>query len=275
MVYSIAKSLIISDLDGTLLNSNKDVSDRNLKSLQDWTNCGGDFTIATGRSIISASHRIKDLPITCQSVVFNGGILYDYSLNKIEFKFELSSQYRDLVATVLKKYPEVGVEIMTDGLIYLPSRNDIVECHMAKEDLENVDCTFDDMPQKSAIKILFGVPTKQVEDFLNQINAFFNPELFYSVRTDENYCEIMPSGVNKGSGLERLKGINNDCWDCVIAFGDFFNDLPLFEKANFSIATANAPAEVKRCADFVVSSNDCDAIAEGIDLLLKKEILIK
>ncbi len=275
MAYSISKSLIISDLDGTLLNRNKDVSDRNLKSLQDWTNCGGDFTIATGRSIISASHRIKDLPITCQSVVFNGGILYDYSLNRIEFKFELSSQYRDLVAIVLKKYPEIGIEIMTDGIIYLPSRNDIVERHMAKEDLENIDCTLDDMPQNGAIKILFGVPTKQVDDFLNAINSFLNTELFYSVRTDENYCEIMPAEVNKGSGLECLKEINNDCWDCVIAFGDFFNDLPLFKKADFSIATANAPAEVKRCADFVVSSNDCDAIAEGIDLLLKKEILIK
>lgn len=275
MAYSISKSLIISDLDGTLLNSNKFVSKRNLKSLQDWTNCGGDFTIATGRSIISASHRINDLPITCQSVVFNGGILYDYSLNKIEFKFELSSQYRDLVAIVLKKYPEIGIEIMTDGIIYLPSRNDIVECHMAKEDLENFDCTLDDMPQNGAIKILFGVPTKQVDDFLNAINSFLNTELFYSVRTDENYCEIMPAEVNKGIGLERLKEINNDCWDCVIAFGDFFNDLPLFKKADFSIATANAPAEVKRCADFVVSSNDCDAIAEGIDLLLKKEILIK
>lgn len=275
MAYSISKSLIISDLDGTLLNRNKDVSDRNLKSLQAWTNCGGDFTIATGRSIISASHRINDLPITCQSVVFNGGILYDYSLNKIEFKFELSSQYRDLIAIVLKKYPEIGIEIMTDGLIYLPSRNDIVERHMAKENLENVDCTLDDMPQNGAIKILFGVFTKQVDDFLNEINSFLNTELFYSVRTDENYCEIMPSEVNKGSGLERLKEINNDCWDCVIAFGDFFNDLPLFKKADFAIATANAPAEVKRCADFVVSSNDYDAIAEGIDLLLKKGILIK
>lgn len=274
MAYLVSRSLIISDLDGTLLQKDKSISKDNLKALQDWTECGGDFTIATGRSIISASHRISNLPITCPAVVFNGGVLYDYRSRQLQLKQELISEYREIVAVMLDRYPKIGVEIMTEDIIYLPARNDIVERHMARESLKHTDCPVDKLPASGAIKVLFGVPTDQVDQFLEEMKKRL-PPCFYPVRTDENYCEMMLTGVDKGKGLETLKHLNQSDWDCVIAFGDFFNDLPLFETATIAMATANAPQQVKRQADYVVSSNDESALFYGIELLLGQGVLKK
>lgn len=274
MSYSVSNSLIVTDLDGTLLKNDKSISQKNLITLQEWTNCGGDFAIATGRSIISASHRISQLPITCSSIVFNGGILYDYLKNSIEYQRDLPASYREVVATMLTLYPEIGVEIMTKDIIYLPARNEIVERHMARESLENEDRDISDLPASGASKVLFGVPSHQVDSFLKEIQTCL-PDEIYPVRTDENYCEIMPKNIDKGSGLNKLKQLTQKRWECVIAFGDFFNDIPLFESATVSLATANAPDEVKRFADFIVSSNEEDAIAYGINLLSERGILKK
>ena len=74
---------LITDMDGTLLNTNKEISLNNQKALAEFTAQGGKFSVATGRSPASAGRWLKQLPINFPCVFYNGSMVKDVAENDI------------------------------------------------------------------------------------------------------------------------------------------------------------------------------------------------
>jgi Cof subfamily protein (haloacid dehalogenase superfamily) len=81
------------------------------------------------------------------------------------------------------------------------------------------------------------------------------------VNSTENFLEINHQGVSKGSTLKEMAGCLGVSLERVIAIGDQFNDISMFNVAGFSIAMGNAPEEVKRAARLVAPTNDEGGLA--------------
>ena len=83
----------------------------------------------------------------------------------------------------------------------------------------------------------------------------------------KDFLEIMPGGINKGTGLEELSSILGIGVESIMVIGDDLNDTEMFRRAGFSVAMGNARPEVKAMADWVTLDNESDGVAHAIEKL--------
>ncbi len=272
MAIYAKNTLLITDMDGTLLKQDKTVSKKNRDVIKRWVEAGGMFTVATGRTVSSAARRFDGLPITCPIITFNGALLYDYENHREIVRTQLHSDYQGLVAYVLSTYPDVGIEVLTADRAHVLSYNDIVNRHLEIERTAHTPCDMQTLPD-SPFKVLLGVPNEQSDTLYHDLMKRM-PESLYAVQTDSNYCELLPGGTNKGSTLDKLQKLLPKHITHTIAFGDYYNDLEMLKKADFGFAVANAPEDLKALAPHCTVSNEQDAIFTGLATLIEAGELI-
>ena len=173
----------------------------------------------------------------------------------------------------MERFPTVGVEVQTgNGEIRLLRANRYTQAHLADEQLGCILQPLDTLPG-DWLKVVFAGDSallEQIEQFAGQ-NSY--PGVYF-LRTNTIYYEIMPTGVNKATGLERLCARLAIPMENVIFIGDYYNDLDLMRMAGHSVAVANAPREVQmqadevtlgRCADGTADEAVVDELAAGLD----------
>ena len=248
----LADFLVVSDLDGTLLQVPDGISDCSRTVIRLFTMMGGRFTVASGRSPLSVKNALKGLPLSAPAIVFNGGMLYDYQKEEPLLEHFVPRQTAlSAIQFVMQQEPSVGVEILSsNGRMYLPHCCEYICRHAAHESLPYVAAQLDDIPG-DWYKILFaGSPSEiaKLEGLVQQQeweNAYFTA-------TNQNYLELMPAGVDKGSALQELCGRIGTAIEDVFAVGDDYNDLPMLQKCGHPVAVGNAVAQVKLASEIQV-----------------------
>lgn len=269
MAIDISSTLLITDLDGTLLKDDKSISRGNIDFIKRWVKNGGYFSIATGRNIESASHRILELPINCPSILLNGCAIYDYNLKKLLYLYCLNN-YFSIIDAVTREFPYVGIEVFLKDTIYLLNSNEVTDAHIARENLTHEDKKIASIPKEGALKILIGVSSSMIDEVQKRVDEIM-PAGLYSVKTDINYIEILPKEVNKATGVKRLKDMLNV--KRVIAFGDYYNDAEMLSEADFGFIMRNAPNDLKSKFKRVAKSNNADGVCAALKELESDGIL--
>lgn len=267
------RTLIISDLDGTLLNNDSKISKTNEKWIKRFKNQGGLFTFATGRMEKSIYPYIEKLEIDVPVIVYNGAMVYCPITNKALYKKELyvsQSMWNELLNNGL----EVGVFIYKDSKPYVLKRNFIVDEFEKKEKVNCELGRLEDFIDVTVTKILVIMREKsrhedvpELKDMEKRlIEGKFECDTVFS---ESNYLEILPKGSSKGAALNELANYLNDSDLKIIAIGDNLNDIPLLKSADIGIAVQNARSGLKEVADKIVEqSNDEDAVAHVISELI-------
>lgn len=267
------KSLIISDLDGTLLNSDGKLSDYTAETLNWLTGCGIYFTFATARTIYSAKPITSGLNINVPCILNNGASVYDMNTGKYIRNAYISHEVSKQIISVFRK-------------------ND-VNCFMFKF-VDNILSTFYDKVTDELMKTYvaerkrkFLHPFFECSDLVNEIdgseiyiNSTGNYENLLPIRnavaeiegadcafykdtyTDKWFLEIFSCDASKANGIKFLR--EKYGFEHITVFGDNLNDLSMFEQADIKIAVGNAHPDVKDAADFIVGSNDDDGVAREL-----------
>ena len=97
--------LLVSDMDGTLLNSKGKISDTNKKAIEYFVENGGVFTIATGRMRDSVREFISDLKVGLPIIIYNGAKIYDFKAEKSFHEDIMGDERKEIVKKILDKYP--------------------------------------------------------------------------------------------------------------------------------------------------------------------------
>ena len=114
MKKNYADFLLVSDMDGTLLNSSKEVSADNRAAIADFVAGGGRFAIATGRPAANAAGYLTGVPVNSPGIFFNGAMLYDWQTAKLLAACPLEGQiWRDFAAHCCRRFPTACVEVYT------------------------------------------------------------------------------------------------------------------------------------------------------------------
>ena len=257
--------LIASDLDGTLLNDNSEISDYNKTILKKLMEKGIDIVIATGRPISSMDFYYEELQNNGESIVFNGAMVVDKNFNciftnplKREIAKEIINLYKEkyINDTSLNIYSIQKYIVAKDNFKFqtntekVDKKNKIVGLENFNDDIE---------AQKIIIlgenDILLDVK-KDIDNLFTVHTSFSNP----------NFLEILSADANKANALKWLcdkKGISRDS---VMAFGDNYNDIEMIEFAGVGVAMGNAESNVKKNAKYTtVSNND-----NGVGVFLKE-----
>ncbi|MEE0946276.1 MAG: Cof-type HAD-IIB family hydrolase [Acutalibacteraceae bacterium] len=266
--------LICSDLDGTLLNSNSEVSGENLEAIEYFKSEGGYFTFITGR-MPSYVKKLYDCvkpnaPIGC----VNGGGVYDYKTGKYLWTHGLQNEVIELVEYIDKNVDGIGIQVNTFDNVYFCTENEAQEEFRRVTGLPKLYKHYKDIDEPIA-KISFDdLKISNIEKVAELLNNHERAKEYYLIRSDSWLYEILPKGINKGVVLPKIAEFLNIPREKCIAVGDYNNDIQMIDYAGVGIAVENAVDEVKAVADYITVKNDEHAIAQIVKDIEKGNIKI-
>jgi hypothetical protein len=256
--------LMITDADGTLLTDDKRILDRDKTAIADFIAGGGGFTIATGRGVTLARTVVRELGldlISLPCVIFNGAAVYDYKTEEFLWQCNLCESGKRYFEKLLDNFPNIGVEILVGDKIYVTNTNDFEEAHLKLGNITPVRCDYGEVPKSGWIKVLLVDEPRNIDKLIEFVDK--NPcKDVHVVRSAPMYFEILPYGVNKGTGIQKLLELIGLKDRYIVAAGDYMNDLEMIKQADLGVATGNAEQIVKASADAVVCDNNSGIIKE-------------
>lgn len=258
------------DLDGTLLNSNHEISEENLKVITELEEQGHCIILNTGRAVADVI-KLKavenmEVPIFC----VNGSVLYSKS-RELLYEATLSMETYKEIFTILKGLG-VGILVYTNHGGF-PSTLPPLH-HKSKEELDDLfqNYDYDEILNQSNLKIYKVtalVHYEQIEKIKEVKDALVGNLPITMASSFPNNVEITSNQAHKGKALLRYQQMMNLSFDEIIAFGDGGNDLAQFEVATTSVAMGNAPHSIQQQADIVTKTNDEDGFAYAVRHLLE------
>lgn len=261
--------IIMTDIDGTLVTDQKQLLDCDREAIDRFRKGGGTFTLATGRGYSMAKPIADRIALDVPAVIFNGSAVYDFTQSKFLWHSSLESNAKQVLKEILEQFPDMGCEVLCAEEVYVPSINKIERQHLAYENVTPVMCEVDEIPG-DWLKILLAYPPEKIQTLIDFIQS--KPhylENAHWVRSEIHYYEMLPEGVNKGSGFKRLLDILNRPDAFTVGVGDYNNDIELIRDAKLGVAVFSAQEAVKKAADIIVCDNNSGAIAEVINYIEK------
>lgn len=261
--------LVVSDLDGTLIDGDFTVPERNLRAIERLKRQGGHFTVATGRSPESGGRYIAAVEPNSPCILLNGTVLYDFAKKEVLWNRPLDPVCaRDCMDRIHARFPKIGVEIFGTTGESVPYWNDRVHSHLEREGIHRfVPDIFDGQPLCKMLLIGEADEIQRVIDFTKEFDHA--PVRF--VLSSKNYLEMLPFDTNKGFALRELIRMCGFSIDRVYAIGDYYNDVELLQAAGFAAMPQNAPEELKENADLVVCDCNEGAIADLVEYIEQKQ----
>ncbi len=263
--------VLLTDLDGTLLNTSSMVSSRNKEAIERFIRGGGKFGIATGRGEQNALKFIDTLEMNIPCILYNGCGLYDYKSKKyLELKLLSNDKLKEFLIDCTKQFPEVVVQIYTVKGCFIITPEELIDEDIRKHHSPFITTKVDDIMEEEWIKVLFRgnkQELSEIEEFGKELNLNEEMTLVYS---SDIYLEILPSSSSKGDMLITLRKLLGDEYT-YYAVGDYYNDIEMIKGADVGIATGNAPWDIKEIADIVTVSNDDHVLADIIYNIMEND----
>lgn len=266
--------LLCCDLDGTLLNSQSEMSENNRKAIEYFKSQGGKFTFVTGRATqgIERFADMIDMPV----VLLNGAEIYDFKVQKAIWTMSLFPSVSEMIRQIENVFNDIGIIVFTDEGMYYTRLNQSLrnyynfEDHGAAEQKNYAEvCT-------TWRKILLVANDKTIGQVRNFLAKTEYVKQYSFMQSGRNFYEILPLGANKWSAISELQRIVGMEQRYVICVGDSENDVRMLEEADLGIAVKNAMQCAKIAADYVlVSNNDEGIMAEMIRKLQNEDITDK
>ena len=266
--------LIAIDMDGTLLNSKKQLLEETKQQFKDFQNKGTEtlLVLCTGRPESGIRPYLKDLGYLEENhyiISQNGANIYESQTGK-----RVMDEFVDSAA--IQKWIELGkkhgISVMGAGVDYYYSFDEDPTEWM-EFDVKLVSGKLKRIPTKESLntdfyKILLMGDEEQLNEFETFIPQEWRDE-FYVVRSQKYLVEVLTKGVNKAFGLEKLAQKLNIQPSEIVAIGDAANDIEMLEYAGLAIAMGNASEEVKAIADIVTDTNENNGVIKAIDNLIQ------
>lgn len=263
-----SRTLIVSDLDGTLLRSDKSVSDRTRRSLIAAREAGLRTAVASARPLRLIDDVLGDITTLFDVlIVSNGAAVIDPASRTTIYEHRLSVE--DAIGTIQRirqQWPtagfgwELGTHFISDQtFIDLSRRTTILRDPVVEE--------VTPFPRAGVHQLVFAVPGAAPAALVETAGETIGGGYWV---TDSNggVVEISTSAVTKAEAARWwAQSIGRSLAD-VVAFGDELNDLPLLQEAGMGYAMGNAAPHVQRVAQRTTGTNDDDGVAVVIENLI-------
>ncbi|MBQ9898281.1 MAG: HAD family phosphatase [Ruminococcus sp.] len=270
MFEDITKVMLLSDMDGTLLNSKKQITDRDMAAIRRFRELGGHFSVATGRTIQSFAQFCPIIGLPDPVIMYNGAAIHDYARGETLFTQPLPPKAKPIAMQIMEMMPELGGEVLRADGTYVFSNTDYQQLHTRLCNIVPDYADLPDIPEGGWLKVLFSMAPDDIphaELLVQQLGI----DSVSFVKSADIFYEMLPKGVSKGSALAEYRRLPGFSDFTFAAIGDFDNDLEMIAEADLGACPANAEEPVKNRSDIVLScTNDEGAVAEFIDLIIER-----
>lgn len=266
--------VIALDMDGTLLNSKKELLEETKQYFKEFHTKGTEtlLVLCTGRPETGIRPYLKDLGYLEENhyiISQNGANIYESQTgNRIMDAFVDSVEIQKWIE-LGKKH---GVSVMGAGVDYYYSFDEDPTEWM-EFDVKIVNGSIKRITKEESLstdfyKLLLLGDVEQLNEFETIIPKEWRDE-FYVVRSQKYLVEVLRKGVNKAFGLEKLAAALNIEPSEIASIGDAANDIEMLKYAGLAIAMGNASEEVKAVSDIVTDTNENNGVIKAIDQLIQ------
>ncbi|WP_178984290.1 HAD family hydrolase [Winogradskyella helgolandensis] len=253
--------MVVTDMDGTLLNSNHEVSERFFKIFEDLKLQNIQFVAASGRPYYSIVEKLQPIKDDIIIVAENGGLVIkneNVLLSNLLHPNRLIELYK-LVTTIENTYP---IFCTKNRAFILRASNNLVKTFSEYYSVYTIIDSFEEITE-DVIKIALYHTTNSEANIFPFVKHL-KPELNVVV-SGNHWVDISEAITNKGNAITFLQKQLNITPSETMVFGDYNNDLEMLKCAEYSYAMANAHPDVKAVANFETVSNDNN----GVELVLE------
>lgn len=262
---------IFIDIDGTLRDSDRNLSAKTIETVKKISEKGILVILCSGRPRKYTEKISRECFASKYIITSSGGNIYDYEQNKILYVNKMNKE------TLIKLYeitnPEDVRFIMNVGegrvvnKVKHPDQEKKLEGDIREFVYKNdvVQCTIADIDFNKIKNLIPKIETVENIEIKNRHKSLLDTKF----KDDKTiFCDVANINSNKGIAVKKLLEILNIKKEEAIAIGDDNNDLSMFEQVGYKVAMGNAIDSVKRKADEITRTNDEDGVAIFLDKLL-------
>ncbi len=260
--------MIVLDLDGTLTNRDKIITEHTKKVLKQAMEKGKIVALASGRPTCGVVPLANELELEKYGgyiLSFNGGIIQNCRTKEVvlqkmipvEFNAKIAGLAKDERVTLMA-YRDEWIVTDNEKCEYVQLESRIT--HMKIQQVEDMVKAVD-----------FAVPKMIMTDdgdYLATVEGRVKAALGRNLsvyRSEPFFLEILPRGIDKAQCLEQLLQLIGISREEIIACGDGYNDLTMIKYAGLGVAMENAVLPVRKAADYITLSNDNDGVAHVVE----------
>lgn len=243
--------MIILDMDGTLLNSERIISEKSKEILKELKKKGKTIVIETGRCLNKALEYLSEDFV--DYLLANNGAIWYQMHDKILIKKDILNT--TVCIDILKEYIEriEWISVMDTDLIRFDNINsaiDFIGCN------EIIHLSIHLKDTDDSINFM-----EELKNKYNDVDIILMQDSF----RDFKWVDIVAKDNNKGTNIKKFREYLNIDFDDTICFGDALSDIAMFKNVKTSVAMKNALPEVKEEATYITDTNDNDGIAKFLN----------
>lgn len=265
--------MIVSDIDGTLLNDQEELTEKTKQALVRLKQNGYLFGLASGRPLCSIEKLIKQWQ--AESLVdfilgINGGHIKDYRLNKEEKYYTIDGEDIKTIIDHFDGYP-VNFGVYLDDTLGVMKEDELAVRLSLSDGIDYQVIDFDEICRTPQSKLIV---MSQPEDMplIKAHGEKLKSTAFKSVQAGKIEYEFMHPDLSKSFALKKIAAWNNISLKQIIAFGDADNDAEIIKEAGIGVAMGNASPQTKKNADYITLDHQHNGVACFINsIFLDKE----
>jgi Cof subfamily protein (haloacid dehalogenase superfamily) len=269
--------LFVADMDGTLLNDNKELSDKDIQTIKKLQDAGIKFAVATGRHDSMIKSYLKHLDLHVPVISCNGAIVREPFSDQVFLSQALPKEQSLNVIDICKEsnagfhiygHESIFGEKLNHKMLYYHNLNKTLPSDEQTKLVVVSDCK-DIVINEPEPLYKFLILTDESRDLLDIIEHLSELDGLNVTQSMPMLCDVMKTGITKAYALQRLSDSLGIKREEIAAIGDQHNDIDLIEYAGLGIAVANAEDALKEKADVVtIANNNQNAVSEAIERYL-------
>jgi Cof subfamily protein (haloacid dehalogenase superfamily) len=264
--------LVLADVDGTLLNTEKQVTEKTRIAISQLKDYGVQFGIATGRSPYAVERLVYEWGIgedTDLIVGFNGSTTLDMHTKQTVSVFPLDGQAIRDIKTEFREFSfNIGVY---DGRTYHVLFDD--DRSRKTADANHFEMIVDDLTSyetSTVPKLLLTAEPEVITAMMEYYESNGHAETYHMFPSGKDRIEVINPELTKSRGISMLCEKRGLIPEEVMTFGDMMNDYEMIRDFT-GVAMGNADDRVKQAAKYTTASNDEDGIAVMLEQLFQKK----
>ncbi|KRL11090.1 Cof-type HAD-IIB family hydrolase [Schleiferilactobacillus perolens] len=264
--------LVLSDIDGTLVNNEGTIPDKVVSAIQEYSQAGGHFVLASARPPLAMLDLAQSLGLAVPMVALNGSLIVEYVPEAGGYTWQIVSEQPlyarvpiQLWQMIVEHQLPVSINVYS-GLAWLANQHD--QWNAQEAAITGTNPIIVPLAQRLAA----GLTTHKIlcmadPAVIDQLSALLaqRPDWHLNAsRSKPTYLEVSDASVSKQSALHTLARHFDIPVTQTMAIGDGENDLPMLTAAGLSIAMGNSFTSVKEKATHIVATNDQGGVAEAL-----------
>lgn len=264
--------LVVSDIDGTLNNKLRKLPKCNYNAIKEFTDRGGNFTLASGRLQSSLERNYNRIIANQPAIVLNGAGLYDYRKQEMMWRSTIGEKGREFVKYISEEFDEifksVDIGVYFDDYVYIVKNGLLSNFTMCADKAKyEIVKSVDDVPQEGWMKVIFWSNPFTIEKLRKVISRLENPDANFmssSILT----LEMLQKDTHKGVGIMKLADMLGIEKSHVAAIGDYYNDWDMLKTVGLPACAGQAPSSIHKICKFEACHCNKGCVADLLEYIM-------